>query len=421
MTWKQTWALAGAAVVFGACRGAKAPAADGDVWTSVADTVADTVIVRTLSGSVWPDTVTLEPEVSIGVVDGELEYIIGNPTSMAVDAGGTVYVLDGQVPVVRAYGPDGIHRFDVGGEGNGPGEYDSPDAIALLSDGKLLVKDPANNRITVYASADGDYLGEWSYPGNFNTNRRYYVDREDRSHATLLLVSGAPWDWEFGLERRDVDGRIVDTLAAPVWRFDRAQVRASGEGSSSVRPVPFTAQTWWSFSPLGYFVGGVSLDYRVEVFRPGEPVLRIERAWTPVPVQGAEADEERGRIVENFIRQYGSWRWNGPPIPDAKPPFKGGFVSEEGDIWVELSTEGEAIMSVADARAEEHATGSRPRRFREPPAFDVFTPDGRYLGHVRPPPDLRTDPDPIVRGDVVWAVTRDELDVARIVRFRMVR
>ena len=31
------------------------------------------------------------------------------------------------------------------------------------------------------------------------------------------------------------------------------------------------------------------------------------------------------------------------------------------------------------------------------------------------------NPEPVIRGDAVWAVSRDELDVARIVRFRVVR
>jgi hypothetical protein len=52
-------------------------------------------------------------------------------------------------------------------------------------------------------------------------------------------------------------------------------------------------------------------------------------------------------------------------------------------------------------------------------AFDVFDPDGRFLGHVRTPDEFRASPDPIFRGDFVWAVTRDESDVITVVRFRI--
>ena len=77
-------------------------------------------------------------------------------------------------------------------------------------------------------------------------------------------------------------------------------------------------------------------------------------------------------------------------------------------------------MSEAEARAEEARTRVPPLRFEEPLAFDVFAPDGRFLGPVRVPPSFSGYPEPIVRGDTVWAATRDSLDVASIVRFRIV-
>jgi len=393
----------------------------GGTWEAVIDTAGDTITVRTLSGGAWPNAATLVAEASIGEADGADEYIIGEPQSIAVGADGTILVLDTQVPVLRAYSADGEYLRDVGRKGGGPGEYESPDGMTVLPDGRIVVRDPPNGRISVF-DASGTYLEQWPLSGGFNTDRRFYVDTAGNSYVTTLLSRGrAPWEWEFGLVRYGPDGAIIDTLAAPVWDYEFAQVKASREGSSSVRAVPFTAQTTWSFSPLGYMVGGLSTEYRIDLFRPDAPVLRIEREWTPVTVQAAEADEQRRRITTGLQRQYGSWRWNGPPIPGTKPPFKDVFVSWEGDVWVALSTEGVATMSEAEARAEEQASGRVPLRFREPVAFDVFAPDGRYLGPVTVPASFRTEPEPIVRGDRVWAVTRDDLDVASVVRFRIVR
>jgi hypothetical protein len=167
-------------------------------------------------------------------------------------------------------------------------------------------------------------------------------------------------------------------------------------------------------------VGGVSTDYRIDLFRVGEPVLRIERDWVPIAVKPEEAEERRRRQTAAFRRNFGSWSWNGPPIPDTKPPFRNLFASEEGNIWVLVSQEGQATMTEDEAREEERRTNLPPLRFEEPPAFDVFAPDGRFLGHVRVPETFSTRPWPIVRGDSVWAVTRDELDVATIVRFHIV-
>ena len=86
------------------------PASDGSHdprWQAVTDTVGDTVRVRTISGSVLADTATMAAEVSIGSLAADDEYVIGDPRSIAIDRDGVIYVLDTQVPVLRAYAPDG--------------------------------------------------------------------------------------------------------------------------------------------------------------------------------------------------------------------------------------------------------------------------------------------------------------------------
>lgn len=389
-------------------------------WRAAVDTVGDTITVRTLSGSVWGDTAYLEPEVSIGMLEGPDEYLIGSPRALAVGRDGTIFLLDRQVLAVRAYRPDGTHLRDIGREGGGPGEFRNPDGMTTLPDGRVLVRDPGNARIAVFDSA-GNYLQQWSLSGGFNTSRRFYADTAGNSYAMVLLEhDAAVTEWTYGLARYDPEGSIRDTVRAPTWDFEPARVVASQEENTSVSSVPFTPQAAWAFSPMGYMVGGLSTEYRIDLFRVGAPLLRIERDWTPVPVLPEEADERIRRQTAQFQRDFGSWRWNGPSVPDTKPPFRRLLVSEDGRVWVLTSQRGVANMTEAEAREEEARTRLPPIRYEEPPAFDVFAPDGRFLGPVRVPASFSTFPEPIVRGDTVWALTRDELDVATIVRFRIV-
>ncbi|UCG85512.1 MAG: hypothetical protein JSW71_16480 [Gemmatimonadota bacterium] len=164
----------------------------------------------------------------------------------------------------------------------------------------------------------------------------------------------------------------------------------------------------------------MSTDYRIDLFRVDAPVLRIEREWTAVPATAEESEERRRSATENMRRQFPGWRWNGPPVPDTKPHYRGMFASSEGNIWVLVSQAGVPTVSAAEAREEERRTGRPQIRFTEPPAYDVFAPDGRFLGHVHVPQSFRTYPEPIVRDNNVWAVTRDELDIPSVVRFRIV-
>jgi hypothetical protein len=398
-------------------------------WQATVDTVGDTIVVRTMAGSVWEEERVLVPEVEIGVIEGEDVYMLGGVRGLAVNEAGDIFALDGQVPIIRRYGPDGRHSADIGGEGGGPGEYRQPDGgLALLPDGRLLIRDPGNARITVYAP-DGGYLAGWTLPsgGGFSTSRKLYTDTAGNAYSMVLLERDQDvTKWTYGLARITPQGGHTDTLRAPVWDFEPAVVTARREGSSSSSSVPFSPSIAWTFSPLGYFVAGVSTEYRIDLFRP-QGVLRIERAWEPIAVDPAEKAAEEERITTNFRNSYPGWRWNGPQIPDTKPPFRGIAVGDDGRIWVQLSQPGVEIPD--DEREDASAAGAgrpggappapRAPRFREPITYDVFEADGTYLGRVRTPDGFSQFPEPVFRGDYVWAVQRDELDVPQVVRYRV--
>jgi hypothetical protein len=399
--------------------------ASSGAWTAVTDTVGDTVVVRTVAGSVWGDTARLVEELRIGSLEGEAAYLLGSPASIAV-TDSVIYVVDQQVPVVRAYdAATGRHLRDIGRFGGGPGEYRSPDGVAALSDGRLLVRDPGNVRISVFAP-DGSLLDEWRHPnkGGFHTYRTFYVDTAGTAWITTIDDSEmvAPWEWVHMLVGVNGDGAVTDTILAPRPGYAASELRASREHSASLRRVPFTAQDVWSFSPFGYMVGGVTGRYAVTLYRP-EGALRIERDGAPdAPVHPAEAAERRAAITAGLQRQYGTWSWNGPDIPDTKTPWRDLFVDDEGRVWVIASRRAVEVMTAAEAEALEADGGDPPFRFEEPPAFDVFDRDGRFLGPVAAPFGLVVDdPHPRVRGDRVWAVVEDDVGIPYLVRFRLER
>ena len=103
-------------------------------------------------------------------------------------------------------------------------------------------------------------------------------------------------------------------------------------------------------------------------------------------------------------------------LPSLKPIHAGAFFHRPPPSAA-------AAPPQADPAPPRHPGPCRrcPLRFTEPVAFDVFDSRGRYLGPVTVPPSFRTDPQPIFRGDHVWAITRDEMDVPRIVRYRLRR
>jgi len=72
--------------------------------------------------------------------------MLGSVSSVAYD-GERVIVADRQVPAVRIYDADGTYLSDLGGVGEGPGEYQSPASVVVADDGRILVRDDRGRRI----------------------------------------------------------------------------------------------------------------------------------------------------------------------------------------------------------------------------------------------------------------------------------
>jgi hypothetical protein len=410
--------LLAAAVFSAACDAGVDRAIEAPRWTAAVDTVGDTVTVETLSGQAWEGDRTLVSEVSIGVLEGAEEYQFGSLRSLAVDREGRVYAFDAHVPVLRVYAPDGSWLRDIGREGEGPGEYKQPDSgLAILPDGRIALRDPGNGRITLY-SPDGEYVGFYRIAGSFNTSAPLIADTSGALLTFIVTNLGTSvFEWEQGLARYSADG-VVDTLQLPNLGYQEAQVSAEKEGNSSVNGVPFAPLQVTAYSPRGYFLVGISDDYAFDLLRP-EGVLRIRKPYEPVLVDPGEAEAERSALTDNFRQGFPGWKWNGPPIPDSKPAYEGFYPAQDGRIWVHVPARSVRYMDAAEQKAEEERVGRAVNPFREPVRFDVFEPTGEYLGEVSAPDGFSRWPQPVFRGDTVWAVVRDEFDVQRLHRFRL--
>lgn len=408
---------AAVALVLAACGGSQ-PEATGPQITRT--TRGDTAVVRTESGSVWGAPAVLVPEVSIGELDGDLEYLFGRIASLNVARDGTIYVVDAQVPELRAFAPDGTYRSTPGRPGEGPGEIQGPDGgLAVLSDGRILVRDPSNNRIQVYGP-DGEALDTWPARGNFYTSNQLFRDRQDNVYTQVLVEPEAEIrNWVIGLVRIGPDGAPGDTLIPPDAGYEGPELEArggSGDNQSVSRTgVPFSPDEEYTLHPDGYFIHGVSDRYELRLLRPGDPLI-IQRAAQAAPVTDGEKAEEEERVTRNLRQVQPNWRWSGPGIPDRKPFFDRLFTGRDGRIWVMIPQAG---MEVEDPDYDPQDPESVPDRWKEPVAFDVFEDDGTYLGRVTTPMGFSARPTPVFDGENVWATTRDELGVQRVVRYRV--
>ena len=379
---------------------------------TVVETIGDTTVVRTRSGSVWDGEATLVPEVSIGELDGPDEYLFGSVWSIAVDGDRSVYAFDAQAQHVRVFDSTGVHVATLGRPGEGPGEFTRAEAIALLPDGRLVVKAPGNMRIEVFGPEAGQ-TDQWGYnAGGLYSGSPLYTDVNGR---TLLLTRDLSQDgFAMHIIVFGPDGTHVDTLPEPSSAYEAPILVAERRGTTTL-VVPFSPVFLWTVHPGGHFLTGLSSDYRIDLARD-DGVLRIERTVDPVPVHDEERAYQRERMLRRMRNRDPDWTWNGPPIPEHKPFFQELLAGRDGRIWVRLTTEG---YPVENEDHDPEDPSSQPVIWEESTRYDVFEPDGTYLGVVVPPDDFSPYTKPVFDGDHVWGVTRDELGIERVVRFRI--
>lgn len=88
-----------------------------------------------------------------------------DPTGLAVDRQGRVYVSDTVLHRVLVFDGDGLELPPaIGAPGSGPGELLNPTDVAVHPDGTIWVADTGNNRISFF-SADRQYRGQWTGGG----------------------------------------------------------------------------------------------------------------------------------------------------------------------------------------------------------------------------------------------------------------
>lgn len=383
-------------------------------WEGTTYQRGDTTVVRTLSGSVWGDSATLVEEARIGSEDQGPEYVLRGVAALAGGGEGDVYVADARVPALRVYDKAGRHKKTIGAPGRGTGTYAVPIGVVLLPDGRIVLSDPSRAQFNVYSSR-GTFLEEWPQPRNIRLLPPFFLGADGSLyHRFVYDPRVQPHNRQFGYVRYSLDGELESQMRDPDPTFQPVTLTAVAQ-SGEVVPfvVPFSPLEHWLLTPQGAILRGISDEYAVDVTWAEGSVVRLERVAPPVMAQKEEIRWHYQRVDRRATEIDYKWTWRGPVIPETKPPFKDFFMDRGGRIWVQLH---QPASPVEVLNEDGEPAG---QRWTEPVAYDVFETGGRYLGHVETPPGFRTIPQPLIEGDVVWAVVRQFEGEPSVVRFRI--
>ncbi|MCJ7617681.1 MAG: 6-bladed beta-propeller [Desulfobacterales bacterium] len=101
----------------------------------------------------------LEEELSIGETEGQEEYMLSSPRSIAVDDECNIYVLDLKESHIKVFDNEGIYQKTIGRRGQGPGEFQGPLGIQITAKNESLVNNLTSSRL-IYYSLNGEFLRE---------------------------------------------------------------------------------------------------------------------------------------------------------------------------------------------------------------------------------------------------------------------
>ena len=344
--------------------------------------------------------------VRIGSVDGPPEYTLNRVRGLVADDRDRVFVLDQGDQVVRRYDPEGRHELTFGGAGEGPGEFSVPLALAVAGD-SVVAYDQVLQRLT-YFGPDGEVLrtvpvginpvGEGIAQALHRTARgwvfvmatgcRFPRPEDPRPRWRLLLVEdeGEP----------DV---IADEVA-------RDQMAVYGEPGCTSLPALAGPSYSVAFDGEGRMYRGDGERYEIRVTElggEGEPaqgsvVVRVvgrearPLELSPGRVEGYERESlESGGLPSNphladRVREV----WDSVGYPAHWPYFDELHLDRRGFLWV----------------------GRPAVEPGAPRDWDVFSPEGEYLGTLELPGDLDVM---AITDRRVWGRVRDDLDVEYVV------
>ncbi len=366
--------------------------------------------VRSTSAPAWGTGLRLVEEVRIGALDGAEEYMFGSVDGVAVGREGAIFVADGRVPIIRMYDARGKFVRNVGGKGAGPGEYEAIGGIRALADGRISIWDNRTGRITIYTPA-----GEFASTHRVELTSRLFgsdlfeVDRAD--HFYIRTSLGRPGDGKFNDAwiHLGPNAAIIDTIPVPKETDPAPSFVLAGPSGYD---APFTRELIAKMGSNGHLITAHTGTYAFDQHRRGAPVLRIERSYTPLPVTRAERAEWQAwadRFERNARADREPVKYH---IPDTKPAFSDLRTDSRGRIWVRRYVAAQSRPGPVREPGDD-----RPRRvWREPPTFDVFEADGRFLGTI-------TFPFGGYMYDAadrhIWATVVGESDEEYVVRYRI--
>ena len=353
---------------------------------------------------------------TVGSVAGNDWDTFGSVRSVHFDAQANLHIFDSQADHIVVVGQDGSLIRTVGGQGEGPGEFDNVTAAIVGRDGSYTVLgfmqidllEPDGEfvrRITMDPMTTGLVMTDMALPdGRLVTRQIVRFGNEDEQSEE----GGRP------VHIFPLDGSEPELLYT-AWELpeeDEREISTSGSAATGITMSMSAGRAFeprLAFDPLtdGRLALIDSIGYRVKLIGlDGSVTGTIERPIAPLPVDDAIMEAERERYREGEAAVLASASNTNLPIQIEREGVEERTFADEVPVLFDLKVDWEDRIWVE--RRGPTGQGDGPT--------DIVTTDGDYIGTL-PPDGLRT-PDAFGPDGLLAYIEHDDMEVptVRVVR-----
>jgi hypothetical protein len=246
-----------------------------------------------------------EEELSIGVAEGDENYMFGGRVYFKTDDEGNFYVVDWDRKRIQKYDPQGKYLLTMGRKGQGPGEFINVWDPKFDKDKNLYVMDIANDRVSFF-NKEGKFVKLIKVPVGLsvlgiNSKGYYFANQskliEDATMAKWMSVYGI-FDEKFDciaeihrntIELKNPSGRDAKS---------RAQFLADLFSTEALRP---NITHFFAENDFIYF--GYTDKYEISVYSPdGNLVKIIQREYGPIKVTEKHKENFNRHLENEYFR-----------------------------------------------------------------------------------------------------------------------
>lgn len=260
----------------------------GAKWKGTIEDIDGITFVKNPKEPLYENVVLqLEEDLSIGMREGDEDYMFSQVRGMAVDDNENIYVLDNREANIKKYDKNGLHIKTIGRRGQGPGEMVACYSILISPQDEIVVSDAVSRRLTFF-SLEGDYLRMLSMAQNLLLLPK--MDNQGNFYSIMPISDEQGSRTEFQKFNPELD--YLMTIDSSPTSLD----------SRTKKYHPFHRGLVVAISNNDRIVCGYPISFELRLYnKDGALIQKIIKEYGPVEIPEKElADARQQRIPEGY-------------------------------------------------------------------------------------------------------------------------